>query len=124
MGEDILSFFQKEPRALPLYQALEKKILGELREVSVKVHKTQISFSSKRGFAFASLPRFSRKARPEAALILSFGLSHRLEHPRIWQAVEPYPNRWTHHVILAGPKDVDEEVMAWIKEAYDFARCK
>ena len=120
----ILSFFDKEPQALPLYQTLEERILGELGEVSVKVHKTQISFSSTYGFAFVSFPRFSRRARPEAALILSFGLSHRLEHARVWQAVEPYPRRWTHHVILARPEDVDGELMAWIKEAYDFARFK
>ena len=124
MNGDILAFFEQSPLSLPLYQALEERILGELEEVSIKVHKTQISFSSRHGFAYASLPRFSRKARPQASLILSFGLSHRLEHPRVWQAVEPYPRRWTHHVILQSPEDVDEELMAWIKEAYDFARFK
>lgn len=124
MNGDILAFFEQAPLSLPLYQALEERILGELEEVSIKVHKTQISFSSRHGFAYASLPRFPRKARPQASLILSFGLSHRLEHPRVWQAVEPYPRRWTHHVILQSPEDVDEELMAWIKEAYDFARFK
>ena len=124
MTGDILAFFQGEPQALLVYQALEERILRELLQVSLKVHKTQISFSSKHGFAYASLPRFSRKAQPRARLILTLGLSHRLEHPRIWQATEPYPRRWTHHVILEAPEDVDDELMAWIKEAYDFARFK
>ena len=124
MNGDILAFFEKEPQALLLYEVLEERILGELEQVSIKVQNTQISFSSKHMFACASLPRFSRKARPEARLVLTFGLSHRVEHPRIWQAVEPYPSRWTHHVVLRGPEDVDEELMAWVREAYVFARFK
>jgi len=37
------------------------------------------------------------------------------------EAVEPYPNRWTYHVIIARPEEIDEQVMTWLREAYDFA---
>ena len=54
MNQDILLFFDKHPEALPLYEALEEKILSEIEDVTVKVQKTQISFSNKHNFAFVS----------------------------------------------------------------------
>ncbi len=41
--------------------------------------------------------------------------------PRIALAVEPYPNRWTHHVLLTCLDDLDETVMGWVEEAYQFS---
>ena len=64
------------------------------------------------------------KGCPEVFLILSFGLSHRLDSPRIAVAVEPYPNRWTHHVILSEAGQLDSELMDWLREAHDFALTK
>ena len=37
-----------------------------------------------------------------------------MEHPRILQAVEPYPGRWTHHLLLTAPEDVDGLLAAWL----------
>lgn len=51
-------------------------------------------------------------------------LGRRLENPRIVQAAEPYPGRWTHHVLLEKPEDVDEELMDWLDLAYGFAMTK
>ena len=39
-------------------------------------------------------------------------------------AVEPYPNRWTHHVVVSRLEELDEELMDWLREAYDFAQNK
>lgn len=44
--------------------------------------------------------------------------------PHILQAVEPYPGRWTHHLLLTAPEDVDGLLAAWLAEAYRFAREK
>ena len=38
-------------------------------------------------------------------------------------AVEPYPNRWTHHVTAAAD-EIDGELMDWLREAHDFALLK
>ena len=48
-------FFRDSPLSLPLYLALEERILAELPDTRVRVQKTQISFSNRRNFAFASL---------------------------------------------------------------------
>ena len=40
-----------------------------------------------------------------------------MESPRIDAAVEPYPNRWTHHVPVQGIEEIDEELMGWVKRS-------
>ena len=59
-----------------------------------------------------------------AGLLVTFGLAHRVEHERIAVAVEPYPNRWTHHVVISSIEELDEQLLTWIKEAYDFSQYK
>jgi hypothetical protein len=34
----------------------------------------------------------------------------------------PPPNAWMHHLELRSPSEVDDEVRAWLVEAYDAAR--
>ena len=58
------------------------------------------------------------------AQLATLGLGRRVEHPRILQAVEPYPGRWTHHVLVTEADQIDEELMGWLREAWDFAESK
>lgn len=129
MNQDILLFFEKMPDALPLYEAFEKKVFAEIGEefggVHIKVQKTQISFSNRYNFAFVSLmPLRKKKDRPEAYIVVTFGLGHRKESPRIDVASEPYPNRWTHHVLISGEEEIDEELIGWVREAAAFSAGK
>ncbi len=39
--------------------------------------------------------------RPEVYIVVTFGLGYRVESPRIDVAVEPYPGRFTHHVLIS-----------------------
>ena len=48
-------------------------------------------------------------------------MGHRVENPRIVSAVEPYPRRWAHHVAVASPEEVDDQLMGWVEEAYRFS---
>lgn len=109
-------FFDHTPDALPLYALLEERILSACPDARVLVQKSQITFTARRHFAFASL-----KGK---RLIATFGLPARVDSPRIFNACEPYPNRWTHHVWITSPADVDDELIAWIAEAYAFAQSK
>lgn len=122
MTSDELLFFHAMPDALPLYEALSAKLLAAFPHAAVTVKKTQITFREKYGFAFVSLRRM--RGCPKVFLILSFGLSHRLDSPRIAVAVEPYPSRWTHHVIVRRTEELDGELMEWLAEAHDFSLVK
>ncbi|MCI9250852.1 MAG: hypothetical protein HFI22_03440 [Lachnospiraceae bacterium] len=125
MNQDILFFFDKNPEALPLYEALEERILSEIPDVKIKVQKTQISFANKHNFAFVSfLPARKAKERPDIYITVTFGLGYRKESPRIDAATEPYPNRWTHHMLISQVDEVDDELLGWIKEAGAFSAGK
>ena len=122
MTTDELMFFQERLQAFVLYQALREKLFAIFPDITIKVQKSQIAFRAGYNFAFVSLRKI--KGCPEIFLILSFGLSHRLDSPRIAVAVEPYPNRWTHHFILSREDQLDEELINWLREAHDFALAK
>lgn len=125
MNRDVLFFFEKKPEALPLYETLEQRILSEISGVSVKVQKTQISFANRHNFAFVSfLPVCKAKERPEIYLVVSFGLNYKVESSRIQVATEPYPNRWTHHMMISSAEEIDDELMGWIREAGAFSAGK
>lgn len=125
MNNEILLFFSQRMEALPLYEKLEEQILADIPDVKIKVAKTQISFSNKRGFAFVSFnPCRRAKERPAAWMTVSFGLGYRKEAERIDVATEPYPGRWTHHVMVGSTAEIDDELLGWIKEAAEFSASK
>ena len=125
MNSDILFFFGAHMDALPMYEKLEEQIIAGILDVKIKAAKTQITFANKHGFAFVSFNPCRRAAqRPEVWMTISFGLGYRQESPRIDVATEPYPGRWTHHVMVGSVEEIDEELMNWIKEAAEFSAGK
>ena len=125
MNADILFFFNDHKDAFPFYERLEGLILEQIPDAKIKVSKTQISFSNKRGFAFVSFnPCRRAKERPEVWMTVTFGLSYRKDSPRIDVATEPYPNRWTHHIMVGSEEEIDAELMGWIREAAEFSARK
>ena len=125
MNADTLFFFNDHMDALPLYERLEGLILEQIPDVKIKVSKTQISFSNKRSFTFVSFnPCRRAKERPNVWMTVTFGLSYQKDSPRIDAATEPYPNRWTHHVMVTAPEQIDEELLGWIEAAAAFSAAK
>ena len=118
---DVLFFFEDHLEALPLYEAFEAQV-ERLGEANIRVQKTQITFSNRHNFAFVSfLPARKAKDRPKTYITVTFGLGRSVESPRIDIATEPYPGRWTHHVLVSSAEEIDGELMGWIREAYDFS---
>ena len=125
VSAEALLFFDSRPGAVALYAAFDEKVrqCADVRRVQVK--KTQISYFSRYMFACVSLlPVGKAKDRPRDYITVTFGLDRRLTSPRIVAACEPYPNRWTHHVLIASMEDMDEEFWGWIREAAVFAMRK
>ena len=85
---------------------------------------SQISFYGRHLFAAASLPVRRRKDWPKMCLMVTVGLPYRLDSPRVAAASEPYPGRWTHHVLVTEADQIDEELMGWLREAWNFAESK
>ncbi len=120
--EEILQFFDSHPDAFPLYDKFEKCVTEHVPEARIKVQKTQISFYNRHMFACVSFARVRKKKDcPDSYIVVTFGLDHRAVSPRIDIATEPYPNRWTHHVLISELSEIDDELMAWVEEAACFS---
>jgi len=123
MVEEAL-FFNKIPEMFPMYVAIRNTICANFEDVKVTVQKTQIAFSNKYQFVFVSLPLRKIKDSPGVYILLTLGMGRKIEHPRIAVSTEPYPGRWTHHIIIENENDVDAQIKEWISEAYHFANTK
>ena len=121
---DVLFFFQGRPLELSLYQLLFRRMEERFPRASVRVQKSQISFYGRHLFGAASLPVRRKRDWPRECLVVTFGLDHRLDSPRAAVAVEPYPGRWTHHVLVTREEQIDDELLGWLKDACRFAREK
>ena len=119
-----IAFFEAHPNALPIYEACAQAV-GSWEGVVVRVQKTQITFSSRHVFACASFLRVRKKAAmPPVFLTLSLGLPAPIESPRLDGAVEPYPGRWTNHIVVASVEEIDSELLGWASEARFFSELK
>lgn len=118
MEDDELRFFAKMPETIPIDEAVKAVLLDRFKDSAVQVQKSQIAFSCHKHFACIWLPIRKMKNRPEVYLVLTFGLDHRLADSRIVEAAEPYPNHWTHHMLVQGASDLDGEVLGWLRQAY------
>lgn len=118
--DDVLYFFDGNPHRLAVYQTLYDTLDRAFPQARVKVQKSQISFYGKGLFAMVSLP----KRKKDPGIVVSFGLGRREAAPRIAVAVEPCPNRWTHHVTVTAAEEVDGELLDWLREAWDFCETK
>ena len=87
-------FFHDRPLELSLYRAFEETVRSRIPTV-IKV-----------------------RGRPEHYIVVSFAADRRIDHPRIVSVAEPYPHRWTHHVLVTSPEDIDAKLMDWVEQAW------
>ena len=121
---DVLFFFDGKPAELALYETLFRHMEEVFPDASVKVQKSQISFYGRHLFAAASLPVRRKKSWPEHCVVVTVGLSRQMESPRVAVAVEPYPGRWTHHILISEESQIDDELLEWLEKAWAFAESK
>ena len=107
-------FFGSRSAERSLYDFLSEQIKNGLPPFDMRVQRTQITFVNPKVFACVSL-------RWKNCIVVSFGLPDRVSSPRIHQAVEIRPGRWTHHVKISSQLEVDDELMGWLHAAFLFA---
>ena len=107
---------------LPVYEALRHKLVNAYPDLGIRVTKTQISFKNRYIFAVVSFQRVP--GCPKEHLLVTFGLGYPKQDPRISVVTEASPHRWTHHVPVTRPEELNKELMGWIDEAYQFALIK
>jgi len=103
----------------PLYDVVERAVL-ELGGVEVRPMKSQVAFVRRRGFAWTWMSaRYLEGDFPP--LVLSVGLDRHDESPRWKQVVEVRPGKFMHHLELRSAEEIDEQVRAWLREAWELA---
>ena len=124
-AQDAFLFFSVQPAAFPLYKAFEAELLRRHPETLIRVQKTQITLSNRHVFACVSLQRVRKKAElPDPYIVITLGMPYPLESERVAAKTEPYPGRWTTHIVVGMEAELDEELFAWVECAYEFAESK
>lgn len=122
---DAMLFFDPRPAAMPLFEAFAEKLYGLYPATKMRVQKTQITYSNRHVFACVSFLRVKRKAElPDPYLVVTLGLSFPLASRRVAAKTEAYPGRWTTHIVIGTPSEIDSELMEWVRLAYDFSESK
>lgn len=119
-GSETAIFFGDSANGAACFRQLEAALSLRYPSMETRVQKTQISFYDGGLFCCVSLPRGGRMRG--SAIVVTFGLNVLIADPRVVELVEPYPGRWTHHVPVFGPEEIDEQLLAWIDWAHSFKR--
>ena len=108
-----------------LWETVRPLLLGALDRwpsAEIVTQKSQVGLRDPRPFcALSTHIRFPRQRVPEPRYVtLSLFLSRPLPDLRGGAAAEPYPGRFTNHIPLFSPADLDGALWAWLEEARQF----
>ncbi|MFE5308474.1 DUF5655 domain-containing protein [Isoptericola sp. NPDC056605] len=114
--------FAHSPAGLAICRAfadLVADVTGD--DVTTRTTRTQVAFRRRRGFAFVWPPWVGVRDHVDAPAVVTFVLPREDRSPRVTQVVHPTSRAWTHHVEVHDAAELDDEVVAWVREAYDAA---
>ena len=125
LDAETLLFFDGHPDALAMYQHFEERLYEAFPQTNKRVQKTQITFFNRHVFTCVSFARVRRKAElPNPYIVVTLGLPYPLESDRVAVKCEPYPGRWTTHIVIGDADELDDELFFWVGQAYGFAESK
>lgn len=99
----------KSPQVKALYERFTQ-LVEQCGPVVLAPTKTRIDFQVRIIFAAVSLK--------EDGLACHVVLSRRLENPRFTHIESISPRNHVHHFQIGSVEDLDDEVVSWLKEAY------
>ena len=125
LSADELLFFRDSAGSLPIYLSFREQMLDRWPSMDIRVARTQISFYLKTMVCCASLlPLRRKKEQPDAYLVITFGLDIPFDGPEVDAVVQVSHHRWTHHVMLESPEEMDDAFWALIRRAAEFSERK
>ena len=112
-------YFDGNEESRQLFDCL-REMIESVGTVEMVVQQSQIAFRRNKGFAYAWLPGKYLRGKI-APLVLTIGLRRRDMSPRWKKVVEAAPGRFTHHMEIHSPNDIDNQVCGWLQEAWNQA---
>ncbi|MDJ1140435.1 DUF5655 domain-containing protein [Marinicella marina] len=107
----VVAQYQGKESLRPIFDQLHKKILALGEDVTVTPKKTTVSFIRK--FQFVLVKPATKKRIDLGLKLNNKKITDRLE------ASGPFGSMCTHRVQITSLKDVDDELLGWIKAAYE-----
>lgn len=102
-------FVNKDPSVRALYDQLIS-VLRTFGPIEEEPKKTSIHLNRKSALAGVE----TRKD----CLLLNIKSDYQIKSPRVEKAEQISAKRFHHKVRISSPKDLDEELKSWLKEAY------
>lgn len=114
--ELVAVLFGERSRARAIHDAVQAAV-DKIGPAEVRATKSQVGFYRNHPFAATWIPSQYLK-RELAPLVLTVYLKRRDNSERWKQIVEPTKGRFTHHVELSEPNDVDEFIRRRLADAW------
>lgn len=112
-------FFAAHPDGQAVAAAVVRAV-DALGPHEVRASGSQVAFRRRTGFAYLWRP--GQYVDSEVPAVLSIAFPREVTSPRWKEVAHPSAHVWMHHLELRTPAEVDDEVRAWLVEAYDAAR--
>ena len=106
-------FKYREQVVTDIYEKLIAE-LHKLGQLKIEPKKTSIHLGNRFGFAGV----YTRKDY----INLEVHLNYKLKSERVTKMEQASANRFHHTIKLTKPKDIDKELLNWLKEAYDLKK--
>lgn len=106
-------FAGKDPQLKATYDRL-LRALREFGPVTESAKQSSIHLEKNSGFAGVH-PR-------KNAFNLEFRTDYKIDHPRITRTQQLSARRFEHTVKLTQESDVDEQLLKWLKDAYELSK--
>ena len=107
-------FEGKKEVAKPLYNALKKKIKQDVGPLKIESLPCCIHLLS--DHTFGAVFAFKNKIR------IHFTLDHKIKNKRIDRWSQPPKNRYMYSVEFKEAKEIDKELLSWLKIAYNMKK--
>ena len=101
----------------PIVSSIYEKLIAELQkfgQLKIEPKKTSIHLGNRFGFAGV----YTRKDY----INLEVHLNHKLTGKRISKVEQASTNRFHHAIKLTSVKEVDKELLGWLKEAFELKK--
>ncbi|QEC69240.1 hypothetical protein FRZ67_18690 [Panacibacter ginsenosidivorans] len=103
----------KEPIVAGIYEELIKE-LQKFGQLKIEPKKTSIHLGNRFGFAGI----YTRRDY----INLEVHLNHKLVSKRVSKVEHASANRYHHTIKLTSLKDIDKQLLEWLKEAYELKK--
>lgn len=116
---DLDAFFAGRTESRRIFDTI-MMVVSSFGQVELRVSKSQVALALDKPFAVVWIPEMYLR-RPAAPLVLTVSFPERRESKR-WKAIHQInTHRFTHHLELWAPNEVDAEVLNWLEAARDAA---